>query len=74
MTLPDTLVVGGLYSNDEIIRALRVSNTGGIRISVNGGHASRGVIMTSLAGVHNTAENPYHDGLEGDILTYTAGG
>ncbi len=30
--------------------------------------------MTSLAGVHNTAENPYHDGLEGDILTYTAGG
>ena len=30
--------------------------------------------MTSLAGVHNTAENPYHDGLEGDILTYTAAG
>jgi|SRR6266853_5945289 len=68
------LIVGRLYSNDEIFRALRVSNAGGIRLSILGKSLRRAVIMTSVQDFHVTSENPYHDRLEGGILTYTAGG
>ncbi len=30
--------------------------------------------MTSVLGAHSSAENPYHDRLEGGVLTYTAAG
>ena len=30
--------------------------------------------MTSVQGIHGAGENPYHDRLEGDVLTYTAAG
>src|SRR5947208_2973220 len=70
----EALSVGDLYSNDEIFRSLKVSNAGGIRISLQSKVLSRAVIMTSVQGFHGAGENPYHDRLEGDVLTYTAAG
>ncbi len=70
----DALVVGQLYSNEEIFSSLKVSNAGGIRISLRDNAVLRAVIMTSVHGVHSAAENPYHDRLEGGVLTFTAAG
>jgi hypothetical protein len=68
------LEVGRLYSNDEIIRSLKVGNAGGIRLSLMGKAVLRAVIMTSEQGFHSTGENPYYDRLESGVLTYTAAG
>jgi HJR/Mrr/RecB family endonuclease len=70
----DALVVGRLYSNEEIFRSLKVSNAGGIRFSLQDKAVLRAVIMASVPGLHGAGENPYHDRLEGGILTYTAAG
>ncbi len=70
----EALVVGQLYSNDEIFRTLKVSNAGGIRISLQDNAVLRAVVMTSVRGLHGASENPYHDRLEAGILTYTAAG
>jgi hypothetical protein len=70
----ETLVVDQLYSNEDIFRSLKVSNAGGIRLSLRDRAVLRAVIMTSVQGVHGAGENPYHDRLEGGILTYTAAG
>src|SRR5579863_1099253 len=70
----ETLVVDQLYSNEDIFRSLKVSNAGGIRLSLQAKVVLRAVIMTSVQGFHGAGENPYHDRLEGDILTYTAAG
>src|SRR5260370_42601833 len=70
----ETLIVDQLYSNEDIFRSLKVSNAGGIRLSLQDKTVLRAVIMTSVQGFHGTGENPYHDRLEGDILTYTAAG
>jgi hypothetical protein len=68
------LVVGQLYSNEDIFRGLKVSNAGGIRLSLLGESVKRAAIMTSLQDFHAATENPYRDRLEGEILTYTAAG
>ena len=68
------LIVGKSYSNEGIFKALQVSNAGGIRIAVHGKAVVRAAIMTSIQDFHVSGENPYHDRLEGDILTYTAAG
>ncbi len=70
----EEFVVGRLYSNGDIFQALKVSNAGGIRLSTKGNAAMRAVIMTSVQDFHVSAENPYHDRLESDVLTYTAAG
>jgi hypothetical protein len=70
----DALVVGQLYSNEEIFKSLKVSNAGGIRLSLQGDMVLRAVVMTSLQDFHGAGENPYQDRLEGGILTYTAMG
>ncbi len=70
----DCLVVGQLYSNEEIFQSLKVSNAGGIRLSIQGRAVVRAVVMTSMQGLHGAGENPYHDRLEAGILTYTAAG
>lgn len=70
----DALVAGDLYSNEEIFRSLKVSNAGGIRLSLQDGAVTRAVVMTSVPGLHGAGENPYHDRLEAGILTYTAAG
>src|SRR5580692_7052095 len=70
----EALEIGQLYSNEEIFRSLKVSNAGGIRLSLQDKAILRAVVMTSVQGLHSAAENPYHDRLEGDVLTYTAAG
>ena len=70
----EELAVGQLYSNDEIFRSLKVSNAGGIRLSIADKAVLRATIMTSDQSFHGVRENPYHDRLEGGILTYTAAG
>ena len=70
----ESLIVGQLYSNEEIFRSLKVSNAGGIRLSLQGKAVLRAAIMTSVQDFHGTGENPYHDRLEGGILIYTAAG
>lgn len=66
--------IGQLYSNEEIFKALKVANAGGIRLSIQEKAVMRAAIMTSVQDFHVTGENPYHDRLENDILTYTAAG
>jgi hypothetical protein len=70
----ETLDVGHLYSNEEIFRSLRVGNAGGIRLSLLDKAVLRAVVMTSEQNFHGARENPYHDRLEGGVLTYTAAG
>lgn len=67
-------VVEQLYSNEEIFKTLKVANAGGIRLSIQDKAVMRAAIMTSVQDFHITGENPYHDRLESDILTYTAAG
>lgn len=72
---PTSFAVGHLYSNEEIFNALSVGNTGGVRVKTNSaGRVERLVIFTSLATTRQLLENPYHDRLEGDVLTYTGAG
>jgi HJR/Mrr/RecB family endonuclease len=68
------LVVGQLYSNDDISASLKVGNAGGIRLSIQDTVVVRVALIASLEGFHSTIENPYHDRLESEILTYTAAG
>jgi hypothetical protein len=68
------LIVGELYSNDDISTAIKVGNAGGIRLSLRDKSVARAVIMASVQDFQTAAENPYHDRLENGILTYTAAG
>jgi HJR/Mrr/RecB family endonuclease len=70
----ESLEIGHLYSNEEIFRSLKVGNAGGIRLSLLDKAVLRAVIMTSDQDFHGAGENPYHDRLEGGVLTYTAAG
>ena len=70
----EALEVGHLYSNEEIIKSLKVGNAGGIRLSLLDKAVLRAVIMTSEQGLHGVRENPYRNRLESGILTYTAAG
>jgi HJR/Mrr/RecB family endonuclease len=70
----ESLAVGQLYSNEEIFKSLKVSNAGGIRLSLQDKTVLRATIMTSVQDLHGAGENPYHDRLEGGILIYTAAG
>ncbi|MDE3067385.1 MAG: hypothetical protein KGJ60_07510 [Verrucomicrobiota bacterium] len=68
--------VGSLYTNDEIRFALEVENLGGIRPSVDAQKNLRHVAVLTAAEDSGKLhiENPYHDRIEGDVLTYTAQG
>jgi HJR/Mrr/RecB family endonuclease len=68
------LIVGDFYSNDSIFAALKVGNAGGIRLSLLDKSVARVAIMASVQDSRTISENPYHDRLENDILTYTAAG
>src|ERR1035441_856730 len=70
----EVLVVGQLYSNEEIFKSLKVSKAVGIRLSLQDKAVLRAAIMTSVQDFHGTGENPYHDRMESGILTYTAAG
>jgi Restriction endonuclease len=70
----EALEVGHLYSNEEIFKSLKVGNAGGIRLSLLDKAVLRAVVMTSEQNFYGARENPYHDRLEGGVLTYTAAG
>lgn len=70
----ETLVVGELYTNDDVFTSLNVGNAGGIRLSLLDKSVMRAAIMTSVQDSHTVSENPYHDRLENGVLTYTAAG
>lgn len=67
-------IVGHCYSNDDIFKALKVGNAGGIRLSTQDKAVMRVAIMASVQDFHVASENPYHDRLESGVLTYTAAG
>lgn len=70
-----TLKISELYSNEEIFQALSVGNAGGVRVSTGrSGVVERIAVFTSIPTLRQLAENPYHDRLEGDVLTYTGAG
>jgi HJR/Mrr/RecB family endonuclease len=68
--------VGETYTNDQIRFSLDLENLGGIRPSLDANRIVRHVaILTATADSGRLAtENPYHDRIEGNILTYTAQG
>lgn len=68
--------IGSSYTNDQIRFALGLENLGGIRPSLGGRKELRHVaVLTATTDSRKViAENPYHDRIEGDVLTYTAQG
>jgi hypothetical protein len=68
--------VGDSYINDQIRFSLEVENLGGIRPYLGANKQVRHLaILTSAEGSQiERSENPYHDRIEGDVLTYTAQG
>jgi hypothetical protein len=71
----DSFTVGDLYSSDQIQQSLNVGNAGGVRVSVGeNGLVKRMVILTSFLDTKTVRENPYHDRVEDEILTYTGAG
>src|SRR5580704_16720008 len=72
----DQFKVGETYTNDQIRFSLDLENLGGIRPSLDSAGAVRHVaIMTAVEDPGRlSAENPYHDRIEGSILIYTAQG
>jgi len=67
--------VDGLYSNEEISTSLNISNAAGVRVSVVEDAVMRAAIMTAPPTIRRVGvENPYHDRIESNILTYTAAG
>jgi Restriction endonuclease len=68
--------VGEKYTNDQIRFALQVENLGGIRPSVDvNKNLNHLVILTTTEQYEkNISENPYHDRIENNVLTYTAQG
>jgi hypothetical protein len=72
----DQFKVGETYTNDQIRFSLDLENLGGIRPSLDSNGTVRHVaIMTAAEDSGRlSAENPYHDRIEGNILIYTAQG
>jgi hypothetical protein len=68
------LVVGELYSNEAIFKRFSVANAGGLRFHMEKDSITHAVLMTSVPLARKSRENPYHDRIEGGILTYTAAG
>jgi len=68
--------VGQLYTNDQIRFSLQLENLGGIRPALDGqGNVRHVAVLTTADEAGKViSENPYHDRIEGDILTYTAQG
>jgi len=70
-----SLTIGEMYSNEEVRRALRVGNAGGIRLCLGeDGSPHRAVVMTSAPEAKQERENPYRDRIENGVLVYTAAG
>lgn len=69
------LVIGSLYAHDDIMKQLKVGNSGGIRVSrTKNNQVARVVLFSTSEQEANPLENPYQDRTEGGILTYTGTG
>jgi hypothetical protein len=67
--------VGECYSSADIQTFLNVGNAGGVRACLQSdGTVRRLVVMTSVPGIKQAKENPYHDRMEGKVLVYTGAG
>jgi hypothetical protein len=68
--------VGEKYTNDQLRFALNVENLGGIRPSVDVKKNLNHLVILTTAEQYekNITENPYHDRIENNVLTYTAQG
>jgi hypothetical protein len=68
--------VGETYTNDQIRFSLDLENLGGIRPSLDSDRNVRHVAVMTAAEDSGRLqiENPYHDRIEGNVLTYTAQG
>ena len=71
-----SFTVGEIYTNDQIRFSLDLENIGGIRPALDASRNVRHVAILTAAEDSRRlrTENPYHDRIEGDILTYTAQG
>jgi HJR/Mrr/RecB family endonuclease len=73
--VPEELVPGELYTNDQIFRWFGVANSGGIRPSIGkDGKLDFIVLMTTRESANYKFVNPYHDKIEDGILVYTGAG
>jgi hypothetical protein len=68
--------VGETYTNDQIRLSLDLENLGGIRPALDAqGNLRHVAVMTAAEDSGQLpSENPYHDRIEGSVLTYTAQG
>lgn len=67
--------LGTLYAHDEIMKQLKVGNSGGIRVSTTPSNkVARVVLFSTSEQEANPLENPYQDRSDGAILTYTGTG
>ena len=67
--------VGELYAHDQIMKELKVGNSGGIRIATTSRtKVARVVLFSTSEQEANPQENPYEDRADGAILTYTGTG
>lgn len=66
---------GQLYAHDDIIKELKVGNSGGIRVAKNSAdHIARIVLFSTAEQESNPTENPYKDRSENGVLNYTGTG
>ena len=72
----ESFAVGEIYTNDQIRFSLDLENLGGIRPALDANSNVRHVAILTAAEDSGRLkiENPYHDRIEGDVLTYTAQG
>ncbi len=67
--------LGELYAHDDIMKQLKVGNSGGIRVSTRkDNEVARVVLFSTAEQESNPLENPYKDRTDGNILTYTGTG
>jgi hypothetical protein len=72
---PTHFSLNGLYSHDQIMKQLKVGNSGGIRVSLTEANkVSRVILFSTSEQEANPQENPYQDRSDGAILTYTGTG
>lgn len=68
-------IVGSLYAHDEIMKQLKIGNSGGIRVAISkNNNVDRVVLFSTSDQEANPLENPYQDRTNNGILTYTGTG
>ena len=76
MNTVSEFIIGEQYTNEQICHTLTRENMGGIRPSIGPDGLARYVVLSTATATSGKrkGENPYHDRIEGDILTFTGTG